>query len=262
MKHLVCVTLSALLLAACTTTTGTGRGPASYPSADISGGGIQSNRYAIRNFVGYGAQRSMSVDGLAYVAFPERPATDEEYERRRMICEAYVLAFSSSAEASGLPGKKFVTLWPLIDDGVAEYLVARSGQQIVDAGDCAGAVNFYDYVAAMEVISSARRSKDEPALEGRGPFLLAWSPANEKGQPGALALVLDFSRVEERENVVRLMRKWRNDIITEPSLWDNGWSVLELKVAISEMLESIGPGLVSFSNWLLADEDQEERTVQ
>lgn len=207
-------------------------------------------RYAVRDFIGEGAAGDLTVDGLAYLAFPIAPATSQARARYIIICEAYVSAFNSVGEMAGIPGKLFVTLWPLREDDLAAELNGLSQPDLIRDGRCEDAVDGYSYALANEALAAGRASADQPALDGRGPYLLAWAPAGEKGRPGALALILDFSRLEQQANMTSFMIRWRSDIVAEQSLWDNGWDALQLKVAIVEILEAVGPTVGAFLNWL------------
>ncbi len=207
-------------------------------------------RYAVRDFIGEGAAGELSVDGVAYLAFPIAPATTEARARYIMLCEAYVSAFNSVGEMAGIPGKLFVTLWPLRDDGLAAELNGLSQPELIRDSRCADAVDGYSYALANEALVAGRASADQPSLDDRGPYLLAWAPAGQKGAQGALALILDFSRVEQQANMTSFMIRWRSDIVAEQSLWDNGWDTLHLKVAIVEILEAVGPTVGAFLDWL------------
>ncbi|WP_262690447.1 hypothetical protein [Kordiimonas aestuarii] len=224
------------------------------PSVDLSSPSIPY--YAVRNFIGPAAAASLSVDGVAYLALPQIAVGGDAGARLHMICEVYVTTFSSVGDMAGQPGKRFVTLWPLEDEYHAANLNNKKRSELLADDDCADAVEGYGLDTADIAIEAARRSADKPALNGRGPFLLAWTPAEERGKDGSLALVLDLSGVDSRENIETLMAKWKRDVVQTPELWDNGWDVDRLKVAITEMLESIGPGLVAFSSWFMGEDDE------
>jgi hypothetical protein len=57
--------------------------------------------------------------------------------------------------------------------------------------------NHYGFIKSKQAIADARASN--AAFDGGGPFLLAWSPAEEAGKQDALVLVSNLSDVTTAE---------------------------------------------------------------
>ena len=70
------------------------------------------------------------------------------------------------------------------------------------------------------------------ALNGRGPFLLAWSPGSDKGKPDVLVLVSDLSDVVSPEQANLEMRYWKREIVDQPALWSDGWTLEAMQRAL------------------------------
>ncbi|MGV7219044.1 hypothetical protein [Bradyrhizobium sp. UFLA05-112] len=119
------------------------------------------------------------------VAFKTGP-TGADKDRYDMICDAYVSSLPYYKDVKAPPQRQMVTVWPLEKSPWADKINAEARQKV-----CAGAVAHYGVVLAQEAIKDAKQNG--AALDGQGPFLLAWSPGSVKGRPDALVLVADLS---------------------------------------------------------------------
>lgn len=178
-------------------------------------------------------------DFAAYgiVAFRARVSSGER-ERYMMLCEAYVAALPRSDELTIPVEEQMVTVWPIADDQTAAALNEQRGP---DA--CPTAIDRYGLTAALQAIDDAGEARI--SLSRRGPFLLAWSPSIDKGNPDALMLVADLSDVTTYTQAEAIFVLWRTDIEANPEYWDRGWDVEKLRVAIRLWVDRYGSQIFS-----------------
>jgi hypothetical protein len=143
--------------------------------------------YPSRIFAGPTQYPPASFAAYGVVAFPSR-AAPEDIERYHMICEAYVTTLPHSGEVRHSLDKQMVTVWPINSDADAVRLNARPLND-----SCKDAVQHYGLLTSLKAIKDARLSN--ATINGRGPFLLAWSPATQKAQVGSLVLISNLSDV-------------------------------------------------------------------
>ena len=158
------------------------------------------------------------------VAFPALagPASTERHE---MICQAYATTLAPSSEqvAFGIPvEKQMVTVWPVTAQTTAAELngTPHTPANVVDI--CERAVDAYDLPTADNAIRDAINA-DVSLGDGRGPFLIAWSPSTQKGRPDAIVLVLDMTNVAIPQDAEHAFSIWKSEIQTKPELWENGF---------------------------------------
>ena len=171
------------------------------------------------------------------VAFRAR-ATGSERERHVMLCEAYVAALPRSDEL-GLPvEEQMVTVWPITDGPTAEELNAFTTPDI-----CETAIRRYGLATALQALRDA--GEERIRRDRRGPFLLAWAPAIDKGKPDALMLIADLSDVTTASQAEAVFVHWRNDIEANPEYWGRGWDVERLRLALQLWVDRFGSQIFS-----------------
>jgi hypothetical protein len=170
------------------------------------------------------------------VAFTSR-ATSDDLSRHKMICSAYVTGLLHFTEVRAPLKSQMVTVWPMETNKEATRINAVLRDNL-----CPDAVRHYGLVTSLEAIASARGSN--VTLDGTGPFLLAWSPSEEKGKPDALVLVSDLSDVTTAEQAREIFRRWSIDIQLNPELWSNGWNRDKLKTVIRLWADKYGTKLL------------------
>jgi hypothetical protein len=180
------------------------------------------NQFPPRNYAAYGI-----------LAFPSR-ATSNDRDRYKMFCEAYVAVLPLAWELSVPDSQQMVTVWPMTSDGGAAGLNRARGTDV-----CEQAISNYDLVAATRAVYDARQAKAE--VDGRGPYLLAWSPSTRKGQQDALVLRADLSNVTTADQAKDRFLRWKKNILDKPELWKSGWNVEGLRIAMMEWLDQYGP---------------------
>jgi hypothetical protein len=198
---------------------------------------------AFHTFVGPHLAPPPEFGAYAVVAFPQRADPDTR-ERYRMLCEAFVATRPSAtgpAASGGAAEDRMVTVWPVANERRAAELRGRSD---VSAA-CRVATREYDLPTGFSAIRQANtRGLD---LANRGPFLLAWAPASEKGRPGARVVRADLSRVRTAREARQVFEAWRDDIETNPELWRGGWSTSALRRTVNDGIEIGGRPVLAFT---------------
>jgi hypothetical protein len=133
-----------------------------------------------------------------------------------------------------------VTVWPVTSVQTADGLNACYQHKNVA---CEGAVAKYNLVIARQAILEAERAGVE--VSGRGPYLLAWSPAATKGNKDALVLVANLSNKTTYDDVRDVFVWWAEKIEQNPELWKEGWNLQKVRVAIREWADKFGPTILS-----------------
>lgn len=210
--------------------------PAMANGAESANGGrpreVPSLVRASRLFAGPSQFPPEAFAAYGILAFPAR-ASSADRERQEMLCEAYVAALPRSDEL-GLPlGQQMVTVWPVTEDLIADEL---NGTQ-ADA-PCEAAVRNYGLPTALRALRDAGLGRRGPV--GRGPYLLAWSPATSKGDPDAVVLTADLSDVTTAEQAATILALWRRDIEANPQLWEHGWNLEALRTGIRLWVDRVG----------------------
>jgi hypothetical protein len=195
--------------------------------------------YASRIFSGPTQYPPAEFAAYGIVAFPVR-ATKEDLQRYNMICEAYASSLLFYKEVPVPLDKQMVTVWPIDSDNEAKRANQRWWDDV-----CPDAVKHYGLLTAEEAILDAR--KDGARIDGLGPFLLAWSPAGQKGRADALVLVSDLSEVTTIEQAKSLFMQWSQDIEKNPELWDKGWNISKLKTIIRLWADKYGERLLQLA---------------
>ncbi len=184
------------------------------------------NQYPPEDFAAYGI-----------VAFRARVSSGER-ERYMMLCEAYIAALPRSDELAVPVEEQMVTVWPIADDQTADALNELRGPDV-----CRTAIDRYGLTSALQAIGDAGETRID--LSRRGPFLLAWSPSIDKGDPDALMLVADLTDVTTYAQAEAFFVLWRTDIEANPEYWNRGWDSEKLRVAIRLWVDRYGSQIFS-----------------
>jgi hypothetical protein len=191
-----------------------------------------------RGFSGPEQYPPESFAAYGIVAFPSR-ASSHDMDRHLMICEAYVTALPHSTELVGVPYKKqMITVWPIDSDETSTSLNEISGES-----SCDTAVKHYGLAISHKVLKEAEIAGANTS--GSGPYLLAWSPTNEKGKKDALVLVSDLSDVTTYQQAQAVFRQWINDIQQDSELWEKGWNMEKLRIKIRLWADMYGPKMLA-----------------
>ena len=123
---------------------------------------------------------------------------------------------------------RMLTIWPLDDPSAPE----------AKADDCKFAIEHYDLYGGLSAIQDAKRQGAK--LDGRGPFLIGWSPASSRGSPDRLVLVVDLSPFESQDSFDSAFLFWQKKIVEDPMLWRSGFSIEGIRLAIRDFVDRYG----------------------
>jgi hypothetical protein len=207
--------------------TGALAGPQSGTTAQVLASRLFAGptQYPPHDFAAYGI-----------LAFKTR-ATSDDTPRYEMICNAYVTGLLHVSDVKVLLKYQMVTVWPIESDSQATRINKMPRESL-----CPEAVRRYGLPISLEAIQSARRSGAR--FDDTGPYLLAWSPSETKGQPDALVLVSDLSDVTTSEQAKQIFFDWFSKIQENPELWRPGWDIAKLKVIIRLWADKYGEKLL------------------
>lgn len=188
------------------------------------------DRYPPSDFAAYGI-----------VAFPEGAATADR-PRYIMFCEAFLTTLLSYKEVSKSVAllNQMVTVWPVTEGSDVE----RFNNVANDLSACGDLVDKYHVKTSQEAIIDAKRAGMN--IGGRGPFLIAWAPASEKGHEDTIVLIADFSDVTFVEDAKTAFRFWVEDIEKDEKLWGEGFSTERILFKIKIWADRHGTEMLSF----------------
>jgi ribose transport system substrate-binding protein len=163
------------------------------------------------------------------VAFPQGSTPDQQ-ERMRSICEAYYETFPRSSEVLTPLARQMITVWPIDSPQSLIQISNKSG----DVETCKLAVEHYGLTTSLTAIKEAESTNTSLKLIGSGPFLLGWAPSSEKGKKDTLVLTVDLSGANTTGHYLEYFREWRDDIEQKPEVWNNGWTLEKVRLAIRD----------------------------
>lgn len=201
---------------------------------------------ASRTFVGPHVFPPDEYAAYGIVAFPELSSSATR-DRHLLVCEAYVATLPQAGDLFIPPSEQMVTVWPVNSEQLASDLAATQGHT-KRLTQCESAVDNYDLETALTAIRQAGKAKSLD-FSNQGPFLLAWSPASDKGSKDALVLVADLSDVRTSDAMRMRFREWRDRIEQDESLWNDGWTIDRLRVSLRDWADHWG-GIVFSSGQL------------
>lgn len=197
---------------------------------------------AFHTFVGPHVSPPPEFGAYAIVAFPQRAQPDTR-ARYQMLCEAFLATRPDGPDTSmtAAAEDRMVTVWPVASERRAAELRDRSDS----AAACRVATRDYHLPSGFSAIRQANAGNLD--IANRGPFLLAWAPASEKGRPAARVVRADLSRVRTEREARQVFEAWRDDIETRPELWQGGWSAADLRRIVDGWIEIGGRPVLAFT---------------
>lgn len=188
--------------------------------------------------------------GYGVLAFPSRP--DQDPERFQLFCNAFLSSLPSSErlKESGVPASaQMVTVLPVSSSDLAFELSSFAGGRA-----CSVALREYGLIQAQDAINKAEAAAERTdgirELDGRGPFLIAWSPGRTFGSKEALVLVADLSNSSTPEQIQSDMRTWRRDIEEDPRNWRTGWNTEGVRLVAQRWVDRRGGTIIKlFGEW-------------
>ena len=211
--------------------------PAGAPTGDVRTTRLfgDADDFPPENFAAY-----------AILAAPGSPAGPQR-SRYLAICQGYMseLTASSSGVAASL-AEQLVTVWPVRDAAMSRFLSLPAativGLESRIEATCPVAVDGYDSDIAKAAITHAETGAPPLLTElrgRRGPFLLAWSPAAQKGDPDVPIFRMDLSWVETRSQAELMFGIWRAGILERADLWRPGWQRPGARARVRLMIENV-----------------------
>ncbi|WP_292055458.1 hypothetical protein [Martelella sp.] len=212
-------------------------------TSDMSQEYVRASRY----FAGPSQFPPEKFAAYGILAFPVNPAGRKENRKRfDLFCSAYISSFKSVAELEAQGIKKegqMVTVLPISDDTFARII---NDAPIRNACDLA--VNHYGFAQAQDAIWQANRAASRTdgivELDGRGPYLIAWSPGSTKGETDTIVLVADLSNSTTIEQIEADFRAWITDIQDRPELWRRGWNLEAVQIAMQRWIDRRAVGIL------------------
>jgi hypothetical protein len=175
------------------------------------------------------------VAAYGVVAFTSLPIAID-IERYKFVCEAFkATLIPQESLPSGTPlSVQMITFWPINNKHTPDAVRA----------DCSYLIENYDLETGLDAVHDADKQAERLA-ERRGPFLIAWSPAESRYQSDSLALVMDLSRVDGQQDFLEIFQTWRQKIVDNPSLWHGGFVDIEtFRRIVRDTLDRYGDGIL------------------
>lgn len=190
-----------------------------------------------RVFAGPGQFPPSRFRGYGFLAFPAL-ASEYDYDRHMKICQAYVNSLPATSSVKQPRGDQFVTVWPIKEKRLATALNGLFHRHEA-AAYCSQAIDHYDDSQSREVMANVRAAQDV-TLDGRGPYLFGWIPADEYGRTAKFIINLDLSRVTTYEQALVQLQSWQQKIATNPELLREGLSVENMRRTIRDWSDQHG----------------------
>ncbi len=197
---------------------------------------------ASRIFLGRSSYPPADFAAYGILAFTTLPAPDDR-DRYIDICDAFFAALISSSDLEVPLNEQMVTVWP-IDDRDNPSLTDILNITRAETDSCATAVDNYDILIADQAIRDARFAGK--TLNGRGPFLIAWSPGADKGFGEAAVLMADLTDVNSTADAKEVFRVWTDDIEKDTGLWEMGFSLEKLRLKLRQIANRYGDGMLKY----------------
>lgn len=174
-----------------------------------------------------------SIGAYGIVVLRSKP-TAASVDRLIRACHSFVayLPKQQSIPASVPLEDQMVTIWPL--DSPKDPAALKD--------DCSFVTQHYDLYAGDSAISDA--GNQGARLDGRGPFLIGWSPSSARGVPDRLVLVVDMSSFESQDSFDQAFLFWKQKVVEDPSLWRRGFSVERVRLALRDFVDHYGSNLL------------------
>ena len=191
---------------------------------------------ALKPFRTYLAAAAIPPAGVgAYGLFAAHgKPTAPERARFTMACNAF-LAYLAPQPGPGesVPlADQLLTIWPLDAPTAPEAL----------ADKCDFLLDHYDLSAADDALADAARQGGQ--FKGDGPFLIGWSPADTRGKPDKLVMVVDMSGYNTQERFDYGFRFWKQNIIDHPELFRRGWDIEGVRQSIRDFADHYGTDIL------------------
>jgi hypothetical protein len=169
------------------------------------------------------------VGAYGVVALKSTP-TPSDTARLTAACNAFLshLPPQSDLPATVPLSEQMLTIWPL----------RPAGQAAAEQGSCPDMLANYQLDAGLSAIADAATGTNH--LDGRGPFLIGWSPSNMRGVKDAVVLVVDMSTLDSQASFNDAFLFWQQKIVEDPTLWQHGFSSEKLRLSLRDFVDHYG----------------------
>ena len=169
------------------------------------------------------------VGAYGVVALKSTP-TPSDTARLTAACTAFLshLPPQSDLPATVPLSEQMLTIWPL----------RPAGQAAAEQGSCPDMLANYQLDAGLSAIADAATGTNH--LDGRGPFLIGWSPSNMRGVKDAVVLVVDMSTLDSQASFNDAFLFWQQKIVEDPTLWQHGFSSEKLRLSLRDFVDHYG----------------------
>jgi hypothetical protein len=181
----------------------------------------------VRGYLYRGEPPQQGLGAYGYLVFTKPSASNPaRYEK---LCAAYQnnLLDANNFGSNYDPSQLMITYWPL------SQRPAQANEQ-----DCKQLVANYDYAIATQIASTVDK------LAATGPVLVAWRKPYGTSEGQSEALVLDMSDFRD-EDFDRAIGIWKDRIVRDPSVWNNGFSYIKAREAFRNFLNQYGETVVA-----------------
>jgi len=188
-----------------------------------------------RVFMPAGSIPPAGVGAYGVMALRALP-TPASLARFTMACTAFLASLPPQADlpASVPLSEQMLTIWPLKEP--------EPGQERAQL-DCPTILQRYDLQGGLAAVRDAA-SQDHP-LEGRGPFLIGWSPSNMRGVRDAIVLIVDMSNFDSQQSFDDAFLFWQRKVVEDPQLWQHGFSLERLRLSVRDFVDHYGASIES-----------------
>ncbi|MGO4112373.1 hypothetical protein ACCS37_32400 [Rhizobium ruizarguesonis] len=171
------------------------------------------------------------VAAYGIVTFKSKP-TSANFVKLMMVCKSFIAHFDP-AEISPYPvSDQMITIWPLDDPDA----------KLAKADNCDWILQHYVLGAASTAMAYA--AKQKMTFDGEGPFLIGWSPADSRGKPDKLVLVVDMSRSNDQASIDHDFEFWKDKIVKDPGSWRSGFSLEAIRQKVKDFADHYGQAIV------------------
>jgi hypothetical protein len=173
------------------------------------------------------------VGAYGIVVLKARP-TSATRAKLTMICKSFQAHFDRNETIpSSVPtSDRMITIWP-VDNSAAPEVKADDCNYVLD-----------HYVLHVADLARADAEDQNVTFEGEGPYLVGWSPANTRGMPDKLVLVIDFTRANDQATIDHDFDFWKDKIVRDPSLWRQGFSLAGMRQSIKDFADHYGSEII------------------
>ena len=224
------------------------------PQSDAGGRAAVFTRRSSRLFAVQNQYPPRGFGAYGILAFPSSITTSSE-SRYKAICEGFVSTILPSLELVKEPmsiseSNQFPTIWPLRTSNLANSLNSNFS---VDLSLCEEIVRDIDATMSAVALdrartqSQSRGGSSDSALDGDGPYLLAWAPGFDFESAGDDVLILQFdlSDVRNSQQAERVFRFWTEEIEKDPGTWDQGFNFERIRLKLMLGADKYGEMIVS-----------------